>query len=79
MHGRQMFIAVALMVLAELAGRIALTLQHGGHRHVRLLPPLLRAGHADLGHAGTDRRLALMWEDLTGAYTAAAELVIGPR
>ena len=48
-----MLVTIALVVLAELAGRVALALEDRGHRHVRLLPAFLRAGHADLGHART--------------------------
>jgi hypothetical protein len=39
-HRRQVLVAVALVVLAELAGGVALALQHGGDRDVGLLPTL---------------------------------------
>ena len=53
-HGRQMFIAVPLMILAELARGIALALKHRRHRAVGLLPAFFRAGHTDFGHARTN-------------------------
>ena len=53
-HGGQMLVAVALVVLAELSGGVALSLEHGGHGDVGLLPAFLGAGQADLGHAGAD-------------------------
>ena len=43
-HGRQKFVAVAEMVLAELAGRVALRLEQLGNRRILLRQPLLRAG-----------------------------------
>ena len=46
-----MFIAIALVILAELTRGVALTLQDRGHRHVGLLPAFLGARHADFGHA----------------------------
>ena len=56
-HRRQMLVAVAEVVLAELSGRVALRLQHLGDGGV------FRRGRAprrqaDLGEAGADRRLA---------------------
>jgi hypothetical protein len=48
--GRQVLVAIALVVLAELAGGVAQALQDGGHRHVGLLPAFLRSRQADLGH-----------------------------
>jgi hypothetical protein len=59
-HRRQMFVAVALVVLAELAGGVALALEDRGHGHVGLLPAFLRAGHADLGHATANGNEPLM-------------------
>src|SRR3972149_4681769 len=49
-----MLVTVALVVLAELAGGVALTLEDSGYGHVGLLPAFLGAGQTDLGHAGTD-------------------------
>ena len=57
-HRRQVLVAVALVVLAELARGVAQALEHRGDRDVRLLPAFLRAGQADLGHAGADRAVA---------------------
>ena len=70
-HGRQMLVAIALVVLAELAGGVALAFQDGGHRHVGLLPAFLRARHADLGHAGANGHAAA---DERGAAGGAALL-----
>ena len=53
-HRGQMLVPVALVVLAELSGGVALALEDRGHRHVGLLPAFLGAGQADLGHAGAD-------------------------
>ena len=58
-HRGQVFIEVALMVLAELAGGIALRLQHGGDRDIGLLPTLGGSRHADLGHPGSHRHGAV--------------------
>ena len=51
-HGRQEFVAVAEVVLAELAGRIAERLEQLGDRRVFLLQPERGARQADLGQAG---------------------------
>ena len=51
--GRQIFVAVAEMVLAELAGRVAERLQRLGDRDVAILQADRRTGDADLGQAGT--------------------------
>ena len=53
-HRGQMLVAVALVVLAELAGGVALALEDRGHGDVGLLPAFLGAGQTDLGHAGAD-------------------------
>ena len=70
-HRRQVLVAVALVVLAELAGGVALALQHRRHGDVGLLPALLGAGQADLGHAGAHRHVAA---DEGGAAGGAALL-----
>ena len=57
-HGRQELVAVAEMVLAELAGRIAERLEQFGDRRVFLLQPERGAGQTDLGHAGAQAGLA---------------------
>ena len=57
MRGGQHVIAVAEVVLAELAGHVALRPQQRGDGGVFLLHPLRRARQADLGQAGADRRL----------------------
>ena len=51
-HGRQELVAVAKMVLAELAGRIAERLEQFGDRRIFLLQSERGAGQTDLGHAG---------------------------
>ena len=53
----QHVVAVAEVVLAELAGRIAKRPEQFGYRRVFLLQSLRRAGQADLGQAGADGRL----------------------
>ena len=56
-HGRQIFVAIAQMVLAELAGGVAERLQHFGDGRVFRVKSDRRAGHADFGQAGADRVL----------------------
>ncbi len=50
-HGREMFIAVTLVVFAELSCRVAEALQNGSHRDVRFLPTFLGTRHTNLSHA----------------------------
>jgi hypothetical protein len=57
-HGGQKFVAVAQMVLAELAGGVALLLQQFRDGRVSRLQPNLDTGNSDLGKAGAERRLA---------------------
>ena len=71
--GRQHLVAVAEMVLAELAGDIAERLEQRGDRRVLDLHALRRARQADLGEAGADRRLA---GDEGGAAGGAALLAV---
>ena len=70
-HGRQVFVAVAEVVLAELAGGVAERLEQLGDGRVFLLQADRGAGHADLGQAGADRILA---GDEAGAAGGAALL-----
>ena len=56
-RGRQVLVEVAQMVLAELAGHVALRLEQFGDGHVFLLQAFLRAGQADLEQAGAEWRL----------------------
>ena len=56
--GGQVFIAVAQMVFAELAGGVALRLEQLGNGHVAELQTLRRAGQADLGVARAQTALA---------------------
>ena len=58
MHGRQEFVAVAQMVLAELAGGVAQRLEQFGDCRVFFLQADGRARHADLGQTRADRVLA---------------------
>ena len=51
-HRRQEFVAVAEMVLAELAGRIALRLEQVGDRRILLRQPLFRGWQPDLQESG---------------------------
>ena len=55
---RQELVAVAEMVLAELAGRVALRLEQLGERRVLLGQPFLGARQADLEQAGAEAGLA---------------------
>ncbi len=57
-HRRQEFVAVAQMVLAELAGDVALRLQELGERRILVGQALLGRRQADLEQAGADRALA---------------------
>jgi hypothetical protein len=54
-QGRQVLVAVALVVFAELTRRITLRLENRRHGHVGLLPAFRSSGHAHLGHAGSER------------------------
>ena len=73
MHGRQELVAVAQMVLAELAGGVAQRLEQFGDRRIFLLQTDCRARHADLGQARADRILP---GDEAGASGSAALLGI---
>ena len=55
-RGGQVFVAVAEMVLAELAGHVALRLEQFGNRHIARLQTFLRARQTDLEHAGAEAR-----------------------
>ena len=57
-NGWQMLVAVAEVVLAELAGGVAEILEEFPDRWILGAEPERRARHADLGEAGTDRRLS---------------------
>ena len=77
-HGRQVFVAVAEVVLAELAGGVAERLEQLGDRRVFLLQADRRAGHADLGQARADRILA--GDEARAAGGAALlRVVVGER
>ena len=54
---RQHLVAVAEVVLAELAGDVALRLEQVGDGRVFRLQAFGRAGQPDLGEAGANRRL----------------------
>ena len=74
-HRRQIFVAVAEMVLAELPGGVAHGLQHGGDGRRLRRHADRGAGLADGGQAGADRQLA---GDEIGAAGGAARLgVVG--
>ena len=77
-HRRQELVEVAEVVLAELAGRVALRLQGGGDRRGLGRHADVGAGLADGGHAGADRQLA---GDEVGAAGGAARLrvVVGEQ
>jgi hypothetical protein len=57
-HGRQIFVAIAEVVLAELPGGVAKRLQELRDRRVDCLQPDRRGRHADLGQPRAQRRLA---------------------
>ena len=57
MHGRQIFVAIAQMVLAELTGCVAERLQQFGDSRVFRMQSDRGARHADFGQAGADRVL----------------------
>ena len=57
-HGRQRLVAVADVVLAELAGGVAEVLEQAADRGIELAHAHRRAGEADLGQAGADAVLA---------------------
>ena len=57
-HGRQELVAVAEMVLAELAGRVALRLQQVGDRRVLVGKPFLRRRQPHFEQARAQRALA---------------------
>ena len=54
-HRRQVLVAVAQVVLPELAGRVPLLLQKVGDRRILIGEALLGAGQPDLGQPGPDR------------------------
>ena len=56
--GRQELILVAKVILAELAGGVALRFERGGDCASLSGQSYRRAGLADRGHAGADRQLA---------------------
>ncbi|MOA06892.1 hypothetical protein D3C78_1265590 [compost metagenome] len=58
MVGRQVLVAVAQVVLAELAGGIAVGLERLGDGHIAGLQAYRNTRHADLGQACTQDRLA---------------------
>src|SRR6185436_20751732 len=57
-NGRQVFIAVAKVVLPELGSGVALRLEQLRDGDVPVLQALRRAWHADLGIAGSETALA---------------------
>ncbi|MNZ60696.1 hypothetical protein D3C78_787700 [compost metagenome] len=56
--GRQVFVAVTQVVLAELAGGITLRLQRLSDSYITVLQAHRHARHAHLGQPGAQRRLA---------------------
>src|SRR5687768_13976221 len=74
-HRRQMLVAITEVVLAELAGGVALRLEQSRDRRIARLPAFLRAGQADLGHAGTHRHGAADERGAAGGATLLAVVV----
>ena len=72
-HRRQVLVAVAQVVLAELAGGVAERLHDIGDAGIERPEPEFGARQADLGQAGADRRLP---GDESGAAGGAALLAI---
>jgi hypothetical protein len=72
----QHLVAVAEVVLAELAGHVAQRLEQVGEGRVGRGNAFLRAGQADLGEAGADGRLP---GDERGATGGAALLALPVR
>ena len=56
-HRRQELVAVAEVVLAKLAGGVALRLEQFGERRIFLGKTFLRAGQSDFQQTGAERRL----------------------
>ena len=77
-HGRQELVLVAEVVLAELAGGVALRLERGGDRRVLGPQADVGAGHADLGQAGAVRVLAGDERRATGGAALLAVVVGEP-
>ena len=73
-HGRQVLVLVAEMVLAELAGRIAERLEQFGDRGVLRGPADVGTGHADLAHASAVHALSA---DERRAAGSTALLTVG--
>src|SRR5262245_38255588 len=71
----QMLVAIALVVLAKLTGGVALALQHRRHGAIGLLPALLGAWQADLGHAATHGHAAADESGATGSARLLAVVV----
>src|SRR5262249_55566828 len=72
-RGGQELVAIAKMVLAELAADIAERLQRVGDRRILGLQTQIGAGETDLGETGADRRLP---GDERGAAGGAALLPV---
>ena len=73
MHRRQLLVAIAEVIFAELAGGVALRLEHRGDSWNRVLHALLGARHADLGETGAKPALT---GDEAGATCCAALLCV---
>src|SRR5215467_3893786 len=71
MHGRQVFIPIAQMVLAELPSGVSERLEHFGDGRIFLLKPDRGTRHPDFRQSGTNRVLA---RDETRATCGAALL-----
>ena len=76
--GRQVLVAVALVVFAELAGGIAHPLHHGGDGYIGILPAFLGTWKSDLGHAGSHGHVAAKKCGAAGGAGLLA-VVIGER
>jgi len=78
MHRGQVLIAVALVILAELAGGVTEALHHRGDGHIGLLPAFLGAWEPHFGHARTNRDVAAK-ERRTAGRAALLAVIVGER
>src|SRR6516225_4414956 len=72
-HRRQELVAITKMVLAELCGGVAFSLEHFGKGRIAFLDPARRAGNSDSRHSGPDRQLP---HDECRASRSAAGLTV---
>jgi len=74
-HGGQVCVEVALVILAKLPGGVALGFEHRGEGYVGLLPSLRSVWHANFGHARANRHAAVEKRRPAGGATLLAVVV----